>query len=623
MACEPTPTAVPDPTPAPVACAEQTPTKRALFGDLHVHTRWSFDAYVQDVRVTPAEALAFAQGAPVSLPPLDADGNGTRSVRLERPLDFVALTDHAEYLGEMAACLDPDSPAFDAPPCVAMRAGDVGATFAWGGNLTEEEPERFPSICGAADCEGLARDGWQRTIAEAEAAHDATDACSFTAFVGYEFSCSTHVSNAHRNVIFRNAVVPALPTTCFEETDPWALWRALERDCLDAEPVDGVACDVFAIPHNTNWANGRMFAVDYPFAPDGEGELASYRSDREPLIEVYQHKGDSECSNGFDDPLGAPDEQCAFEKIRPPPFDDCGDGVGAGAMAGLGCVSRRDFVRDILVEGLQEEERIGANPFRLGIIASTDTHNGTPGLVAEADFPGHTGREEGSPEARLASGGLIPGGVLMSGGGLAGVWAEENSRDAVFDALQRREAFGTSGPRIQPRFFGGDLAADLCDAPDLLERAYADGVPMGGSLEGLEAAPTFLAAALADPGTEGNPGVGLERLQIVKGWVDGDGGHTEVFDVAGAPLPGADPDTCALPDDLGAPDLCATWTDPDWSPDQRAVYYLRVLEIPTCRWSAAQCNALPEGERPASCSDPEIPRTIQERAWSSPIWVGP
>lgn len=623
LACEPTPTTAPDPTPAPIACAEQTPTKRALFGDLHVHTRWSFDAYVQDVRVTPAEALAFAQGAPVSLPPLDADGNGTRSVRLERPLDFVALTDHAEYLGEMAACLDPGSPAFDAPPCVAMRAGDVVATFAWGGNLTEEEPDRFPSICGAADCEGLARDGWQRTIAEAEAAHDATDACSFTAFVGYEFSCSTNVSNAHRNVIFRNAVVPALPTTCFEETDPWALWRALERDCLDADPIDGVACDVLAIPHNTNWANGRMFAVDYPFAPDGEAELARYRSEREPLIEVYQHKGDSECSNGFDDPLGAPDEQCGFEKIRPPPFDDCGDGVGAGAMAGLGCVSRRDFVRDILVEGLLEEERIGANPFRLGIIASTDTHNGTPGLVAEAGFPGHTGREEGTPEARLASGGLIPGGVLMSGGGLAGVWAEENSRDAVFDALQRREAFGTSGPRIQPRFFGGDLAPDLCDAPDLLERAYADGVPMGGSLEGLETAPTFLAAALADPGTTGSPGVGLERLQIVKGWVDGEGGQTEVFDVAGAPLPGADPDTCTLPEELGAPDLCATWTDPDWSPEQRAVYYLRVLEIPTCRWSAAQCNALPEGERPASCSDPTIPRTIQERAWSSPIWVGP
>ncbi|MCO4771080.1 MAG: DUF3604 domain-containing protein [Deltaproteobacteria bacterium] len=616
------------PTPAPpaeVPCAEQTPERRALFGDLHVHTRWSFDAYVQDVRVTPAEALAFAQGAPVRLPPLDENGVGTREVRLERPLDFVALTDHAEYLAEMAACVDPSSPAFDAEPCVAMRAGDVSATYAWGGNLTEEAPERFPSICGAVDCEGLARDGWQRTIDEAEAADDATDACTFTAFVGYEYSCSTNVSNAHRNVVFRNGAVPALPTTCFEETDPWALWRALARDCRDAPPQDGVQCDVLAIPHNSNWSNGNMFVVEYPFAAEGEGALAEFRAEMEPLVEIYQHKGDSECSPGFTNPLGAPDEQCAFEKLRAEPIQDCGEGTGAGAMAGLGCVSRRDFVRDVLVEGLLEEERIGANPYRLGIIASTDTHNGTPGLVDEASFPGHTGREEGSPQARLQPPPLIPGGVLMSGGGLAGVYATENSRDSIFDAMQRREAFGTSGPRIQPRLFGGfGLGEGLCEDPAMLERAYEGGVPMGGELTSTEAPLRFLAAALADPGTKQNPGSSLQRLQIVKGWVDGDGGHTEVIDVAGDLSGGVDPDTCEPTEpDAGADSLCAVWTDPTWEPGQRAVYYLRVLEVPTCRWSAHQCNALPAADRPASCSDPAIPRTVQERAWTSPIWVAP
>lgn len=610
----------PDPPAGEPPCAEQTPLRRALFGDTHVHTRWSFDAYVQDVRVTPAEALAFARGAPVRLPPLDADGVGTREVRLERPLDFVALTDHAEYLGEMAACLDPASPAWDAEPCVAMRAGDVSATYAWGGNLTESDPVRFPEICGVADCDGLARDGWARTIAEAEAADDATATCAFTAFVGYEFSCSTEVSNAHRNVIFRNAVVPALPTTCFEETDPWALWRALERDCLAAPPVDGVQCDVLAIPHNSNWSNGRLFAVEYPFAPDGEAALAEYRAAMEPLVEIYQHKGDSECSPGFANPLGAPDEECDFEKLRRPPIEDCGEGTGAGAMAGLGCLSRRDFVRDVLVEGLLEAERIGANPFRLGIVAATDTHNGTPGLVDEATFPGHTGREEQTAQDRLQPPPLIPGGVLMSGGGLTGVWATENSRDGIFEAMRRREAFGTSGPRIQPRFFGGSgLAEDLCAAPDLLERAYADGVPMGGEFTA-EGPPRFLAAALADAGTDARPGVGLERLQIVKGWVEDGQGYTAVFDVAGTPLDGADPTTCALPEE-GASSLCTVWTDPEWVEGQRAVYYLRVLEEPTCRWSTVQCLGLPEEERPASCSDAAIPDLVRERAWSSPIWV--
>ncbi len=627
----PTPSVEPPPDPVEEpACAEQSPERRALFGDLHVHTKWSFDAYVQDVRVTPTEALAFAQGAPVRLPPLDADGVGTREVRLERPLDFVALTDHAEYLGELAACLDPASPAWDAEPCVAMRAGDVSATFAWGGNLTDAQPERFPAICGFADCEGLARDGWQRTIDAAEAADDATEACAFTALVGYEYSCSTNVSNLHRNVLFRNAQVPALPTTCFEEPDPWALWRALQRDCLDADPGDGPGCDVLAIPHNSNWSNGTMFSVEYPFAPDAEAtaELARFRADLEPLVEIYQHKGDSECSPGFGSPLGAPDEQCSFEKVRAPPFDDCGDGTGAGAMAGLGCLSRRDFVRDVLVEGLLEHERIGANPYRLGIIASTDTHNGTPGAVDEAAFEGHTGREEGTAQQRLASGALIPGGVLMSGGGLAGVWATENSRDGVFEALRRREAFGTSGPRIQPRLFAGvGLDEGLCDAPDLLARAYGSGVPMGGELAPApgEGPLRLLAAALADPGTEARPGSPLQRLQIVKGWVDASGaGRTEVIDVAGTSAGGVDPDTCVSTDtDAGAASLCAVWTDLDWDPSQRAFYYLRVLEVPTCRWSARQCAALDPDDRPASCADPAIPRTVQERAWTSPIWVSP
>lgn len=627
LGCPSEPAPAPDPTPAPVPCADQTSTRRALFGDLHVHTRWSFDAYVQDVRVSPDEAYAFARGEAVRLPPLDADGNGTREVRLARPLDFVAITDHAEYLAEMAVCLDPSAPGYDAEPCVAIRSGSVSATYGWGGNLTETPPTRFDAICAGSDCAGLARDGWRRTVEQAGAWNDASEACTFTALVAYEYSCSPDVSNAHRNVIFRTATVPDLPTTCFEEPTDWGLWRALERDCLNGSFEDG-ACDVLAIPHNSNWSNGNMFFPDYPFAatPEETAELARFRSEMEPLVEIYQHKGDSECSMGFASPLGEPDEACGFEKLRAPGFPDCGDGTGSGAMAGLGCVSRLDFVRDALAEGLREEERIGVNPFRLGIIASTDTHNGIPGYASEQAFEGHTGREESTVDARLSSGGLIPGGVLMSGGGLAGVWAAENSREAIFSALRRRETFGTSGPRIVPRFYGGALDPGLCGDPEMLERADADGVPMGSELPGATA--RFLVAALADPGTEQEPGTALQRIQIIKGWVDSTGeAHTRVYDVAGDADNGAGVDdaTCEPtgPADAGEAELCAVWTDPDFDPTQRAFWYVRVLENPTCRWSTWQCNSLPAAERPASCSDPDIPRTVQERAWTSPIWFSP
>ena len=618
----------PEPTPAPVVCADRVDTRRALFGDLHVHTRWSFDAWVQDVRVTPDDAYAFARGEPVLLPPLDAQGNGTREVRLARPLDFVAITDHAEYLAEMAVCLDPEAPGYDAAPCVGMRTGDVSATFGWGGNLTETPPTRFAEICAGSDCTALVRDGWRRTVDQAEAWNDATAACSFTALVGYEYSCSPDISNAHRNVIFASGTVPDLPTTCFEEPTDWGLWRALERDCLNGAFDDGV-CDVLAIPHNSNWSNGNMFVPDHPFAatPEALAELLRFRAEMEPLVEIYQHKGDSECALGFQSPLGEPDELCAFEKLRPEGFSDCGDGVGSGAMAGFGCQSQVDFVRGALAEGLLEAERTGVNPYRLGIIASTDTHNGTPGYASERAFEGHAGREEGSAGARLASGGLIPGGVLMSGGGLAGVWAEDNSRASIFAAMRRRETFGTSGPRIVPRFYAGALDEGLCADPTMLEQADATGVPMGGQLTG-PTPPRFLVSALADPGTEVAPGTAIQRIQIIKGWVDATGGaHTAVFDVAGDAENGAGVDeaTCAPtgPPDAGDAELCQVWTDPTFDATQRAFWYARVVENPTCRWSTWQCNSLPEAERPPSCSDPLIRKTIQERAWTSPIWFTP
>ena len=294
-------------------------------------------------------------------------------------------------------------------------------------------------------------------------------------------------------------------------------------------------------------------------------------------------------------------------------------------MGGLGCVSRADFVRGALLRGLEEEEAVGANPFELGIIASTDTHNGIPGAAEEDAYLGHWGNNEDLPERRLGTGALTPGGVLFSAGGLAAVWAESNDRDALFEAMRRREVYGTSGPRITVRFFGGEnLPDDLCERADAVEIADERGVPMGGRLDGAEAPKFFLWAAM-DPGTEARPGTPLERIQVVKGWVDAEGErHVEVVDV-GTDLgdAGVDLGTCGTTGNSGASSLCAVWSDPDFDPTERAWYYARVVENPTCRWSTWACNALAEGDRPESCRDPETPKTVQERAWTSPIWVSP
>jgi hypothetical protein len=329
--------------------------------------------------------------------------------------------------------------------------------------------------------------------------------------------------------------------------------------------------------------------------------------------------------NGLSGVIGASDEQCEFEK-DPRNFVDCGNATGGGGAARGGCFSRLDFVRNVLLAGIAEDQRLGVNPYRLGIIASTDTHNGTPGAVDEATFQGHRGTDDATPATQLGNGVLTPGGIQFSPGGIVGVWAEENSRPSIFDALRRREVFGTSGPRIAVRFFGGwNLPANLCTDPDMLSDAYAAGVPMGSLLDPPgAAAPSFLISAARDPGTLARPGTQLQRVQVVKGWVDAAGWHEEVFDVAGNGNNGAtvDIDTCVV-SGPGDDTLCAVWTDPGFDASRHAFYYVRVLENPTCRWSTINCNALAPVDRPPSCSDPDVAKTVQERAWSSPIWYRP
>ncbi|MEZ4321490.1 MAG: DUF3604 domain-containing protein [Myxococcota bacterium] len=577
-------------------CADATPTRKALYGDLHVHAAYSFDARNYGSLAEPPDVLAFAKGAPLTLV-------GGRTVQLDRPLDFVSATEHGDLLGEVAHCTTPGSPGYDAPICDPYRSGggDEGA-LEFGVMLASDTPTRSADLCGpdGTGCDAAATTRWTSMQDAAEAAYDRTSRCGFTTFVGYEYTNTRGVSNLHRNVIFRNAQVPARPIGVFEAPRPQDLWTALADQCLDA----GTGCDVMSLPHNSNLSNGRLFAAEELATDDAElTRLMALRARLEPVVEVFQHKGDSECSA----PFSPDDPACAFEKLRPPTDPVC-DAPGTGGMRLWGCSHRLDFVRNVLLEGLALEARIGTNPYRLGFIGSTDTHNGTPGLVRSIDFPGHVGTVDATPEDRLGEGNITHDAFINNPGGLAGVWAVENSRDAIFEALRRRETFATSGPRIQIRLFAADVPTDACDTGDL-EALYRDGVPMGSDWDGPA---RFYIEAVADEAS-----VGLDRIQLVKGWLDASGQmHESVVDVEIASEPQSlDTQTCDASG--GAQRLCAVVDDPDDSAPA-AFWYARALEVPTCRWSTRECNQL--DPRPPRCDDGTAPDTVQQRAWSSPIW---
>ena len=614
-------------------CAAFATFRQPYFGDTHVHTAYSSDAVFAGTREDPRGAYRFGRGEVIGLAPYDALGAPTRTAQLRRPLDFTAVTDHAEQFGEIQICLTPGYPGYDSTDCVAAR-DQLAAPFPALPSLLPPPaviafllgygvvtpPQRF-SWCGAgnADCLGEASLIWQDTQAAAEEFYDRTAACIFTTFVAYEWSGQPNGNNLHRNVIFRNAVVPAMPTSYMEQSTPQGLWDTLQAQCLDGLP----GCDVLAIPHNPNASGGLQFApVDADGSPLTAAD-AAFRSSMEPLVEMNQHKGDSECRPG----VQSTDELCGFEKLNRlqlfSPISDPGQ-----------VFPPLNYVRNALKEGLVQEQQIGVNPFKLGLLGSTDTHNATPGGTEEVDFGdyGHLGlRDHINPAFML--GRVTPAGIEGTPGGLAVVWAEENSRDALFAAMRRREVYGTSGSRPILRFFGGREPRLRCDDPDFVATAYDGGVPMGGEIGPVRGArsPRFGVLAFRDPGAATIDGTPLQRLQIVKGWVDGAGQtHEKVFDVAGDPQNGAGVDTATCTSTgAGFDSLCAVWTDPEFDATQRAFYYARVLENPTCRWSTRLCNAQGidcAGPVPAGyeeCCNPAVPKTIQERAWSSPIWYRP
>jgi hypothetical protein len=586
-----------------------------------VHTAFSFDGWGQGTRGTPRDAYAFAQGASIPIQPYDEGGQAKRRVQLRRPLDFTLVSDHAELLGETRMCATPGAPGHDSFICRLNRRFPLLGYALVNSEYSALEPRRF-GMCGAdgARCREQEALAWRAIQDAAEEAYDRSAACRFTSFVGYEWSGMPDGNNLHRNVVFRNAAVPARPANTIEDTTPEALWTRLEEDCLRA----GNGCDVLAIPHNSNVSGGLMFRdVRSDGAPLTRAD-AERRATHERLLEVTQHKGDSECR------AGGADELCGYEKLPYARMDEMASERMWTPPAPL------SYAREGLGEGLRLGQKLGANPFALGLVASTDTHLATAGLVDEDRFVGHAA---GTVSARLEIPPL-PDRLDFNPGGLAVLWAEENSRDSLFEAMRRREAYGTSGPRIQVRFFGSrGWAVDLCAAPDFAARGYAGGVPMGGELPGpgpLASAsagagtPVFAVSALADPGTLDRAGTKLQRVQIVKVWLEGDAVREAVFDVAGDANNGAsvDPTTCR-PEGPGERKLCAVWRDPAFDPAAPSLWYARVVENPSCRWNAWACleakvdcaGDVPDGLE--SCCDERVPKSIQERAWTSPIFYMP
>ena len=604
-------------------CTATTKTKRAMWGDLHIHTALSADAYPDGTRTYPGDVYRFAKGAELNIP--TPEGEIQRTLRLDRPLDFASVTDHAETFGEGYICRTEGAyPGYESKSCQRFRKGGERGVAELMTMNSKVVPKRKAKVCGEnnQDCAEAEKIVWKQTIEAAEEAYDRSADCSFTSFIGYEYTRAPNAQHMHRNTIFRNADVPALPFHHVSHPLTHQLLTSFEQDCR----IGLENCDVISIPHNSNISGGNAFNPKdiEGFSMATQMAYREHRNAYDRLAEIIQHKGASECVNGAADILGDVDELCDIEALREfgkrekaavttayalaltkSDSPDCSDehlDPKDNIYKGF-CLSSRDFARGALLEGMVVESGGAANPFEFGFIGSTDTHISASGATEEDNWGGHIAYEA-DLEGRMGKASLGRFNRLVSNpGGLAGVYAVENSRDAIFQSMKRREAFASSGPRIEPRFFAGQFAENICQQDDWLEQAYGSGTPMGSKLAAQNAPFQLLAQAKADPMSRP-----LTQLQIIKGWLGPEGHkHNKVID---------------LMETDGSDNLCKVFTDPDYDPNLPAYYYVRAVEPERPRWSKAQCDAAPADTRPEGC-DNDQPEMIREMAWSSPIWFTP
>ncbi len=582
--------------------------ERAYFGDTHVHTGWSADAG-QDGAVTgPEDAFRFASGEEVT-------SNTGQKVKLARAMDWMVITDHSDGMGTISE-IQAGNPKMISDPFLkrmyeAMKSGDEEANRAVMLELIDRQSNgKLPAQ--VMDPEWMVS-AWKKTIVIADK-YNAPG--KFTAMIGYEWTVNAGGGdNLHRNVILRDGADKAgqvLPLTTFQTMDPEKLWGWM----ADYEAKTGGRA--LAIPHTGNLSNGRMFEETTFTGGPMTKAYADARQKWEPLIEVTQIKGQSESHPS----LSPTDEFASWD------LWDRGNLNGVAKTQGM---VRTEYWREALKSGLRLEATLGANPFKYGANGATDTHTG----LSTSDEDNFWGKfknlepRKGRWEPNIIGAGR-PGAIAsweQAAAGTMGVWANANTREAIWDAMQRRETFATTGTRMSVRMFAGYDFAEV-DLSNLVNAGYTRGVPMGSDLKPAPVgkAPTFLIAAMKDP-----EGANLDRVQVVKGWVDASGKTQEkIFDVkwAGDRKPGAngklpavgstvDLKTATFKNDIGAAELTALWKDPDFDPKQRAVYYVRVLEIPTPRWTAYDQLRFKEK------MDPKVQQVHQERAFTSPIWYTP
>ena len=585
------------------------PLKNLYFGDLHVHTSLSLDAYVGGTLANPDDAYKFARGEAIEI--------FGRPVKIDRPLDFSAVTDHAEGLGEIMTIQNPEEPAHKAimprlfrsihepnEPMFSELNPDIpvyldttrqlqlfNIAHDQAGNPNPTHPRFFR--------------GYNTTIKAWDVILDAAekhyDPGTFTTLAGYEWSKTSGHAHLHKNIIFRDMMVPDYPLSSFELRHEESLWNWLKE-------ITNEGATVMAIPHNTNLAEGGAFTDRDENGNPMTSEYAQLRQDFEPLVEVTQAKGSSEVHAAF----WKNDEFSGYENYSfDPPMEN-------------------NYVRWALKKGLEHEDTHGVNPFKFGMIGSTDTHTATPGKVEENSNTGNNAIADFFPEARATNRWVLDQSYMVhevvNPGGMVAVWAEENTRGYLYDALKAKECYATSGSRIQLRFFGGNGFNNKFNSNDeLVKNGYTNGVPMGSDLAGDIQEAEFLIWAKKD-----SIGANLDRIQVVKGWHKNGKLHEKIFDVAisdgrNVADDGTVPDNGATVDlktgawskDKGAKELLVIWNDPEFDPQAKAFYYVRVIEIPTASWQ------LWDQIRYGTKYSDRISMTVRERAWSSPIWYSP